>query len=130
MTISESLTILYVLDQKRSADFYATVLDRAPRLDVPGMTEIPLTESSVLGLMPVAGILRLLGSAIPDPARAEGIPRVELYLRVDDAAAALHRAGEAGGRIISDLELRNWGDRVGYALDPDGHVLAFAEEPR
>jgi len=25
------------------------------------------------------------------------------------------------------VESRDWGDRAGYCLDPDGHVLAFAE---
>jgi hypothetical protein len=28
---------------------------------------------------------------------------------------------------ISALEDRDWGQRVAYSLDPDGHVLAFAE---
>jgi len=28
---------------------------------------------------------------------------------------------------ISELKDRDWGDRVGYISDPDGHVLAFAE---
>lgn len=128
MTITETLTILYVADQVQSASFYARTLDRSPRLDVPGMTEFVLGEGSVLGLMPSSGIRRLLGDAFPDPDGASGIPRVELYLVVEDPNSALQRAGSAGARIISEVQLRNWGHRVGYALDPDGHVLAFAAE--
>ena len=75
--------ILYVSDQSESARFYAAALGVAPRLDVPGMTEIAL-EGCVLGLMPEAGIRRLLGDAIADPATARGVPRAELYLLVDE----------------------------------------------
>jgi len=119
--------ILYVADQGRSTAFYRAVLAREPRLDVPGMTEFELGPGAVLGLMPEAGIRRLLGAALPDPAQASGIPRAELYLVVADAAAAHRRALAAGARELSPIQARDWGHRVGYSLDPDGHVLAFAE---
>lgn len=119
--------ILYVEDQRRSADFYSRLLGVEPRLDVPGMTEILLADSAVLGLMPAAGIRRLLGPALPDPDLARGVPRAELYLVVDDAAALHRRALALGGRELSPVQSRDWGHRVGYLLDPDGHVLACAE---
>ncbi|HPF36439.1 hypothetical protein KDK88_10265 [bacterium] len=62
-----------------------------------------------------------------DPATAAGVPRVELYLRVADADAAHARSLEAGGRELSGVEMRGWGERAGYVLDPDGHVVAFAQ---
>ncbi|MCA8976877.1 MAG: VOC family protein [Planctomycetes bacterium] len=118
--------ILYVADQERSRAFYAAVLDASPRLHVPGMTEFDLVGGAVLGLMPAAGIRRLLGEAIPDPGGADGVPRAELYL-LREAAAQLHaRAIAAGARELSPLQPRDWGHDVAYALDPDGHVLAFA----
>jgi len=118
--------ILYVADPARSSAFYAAALGRAPRLQVPGMTEFDLAEGAVLGLMPVEGIRRLLGPPLPDPGRAQGVPRAELYLVVADAAAAHARALAAGGRELSPPLPRDWGHRAGYLLDPDGHVLAFA----
>jgi uncharacterized protein len=120
-------TILYVADQARSAAFYTAVLAQAPRLDVPGMTEYELAGGAVLGLMPEAGIRRLLGDRLPDPAQARGGPRAELYLLVSDPDAYHCRALEHGARELSPLAPRDWGDRAAYALDPDGHVLAFAE---
>ncbi len=117
--------ILYVRDQAASARFYRAVLGVAPRLDVPGMTELEL-GGAVLGLMPEAGIRRLLGDALPDPASANGVPRAELYLVVDDPASFHRRAIEAGAREISALAPRDWGHEAAYSLDPDGHVLAFA----
>jgi len=74
--------ILYVSDQKASASFYEKVLLMAPVLDVPGMSEFKLNEDTVLGLMPSAGIKRLLGEKLPDPDKARGIPRAEVYLHV------------------------------------------------
>jgi uncharacterized protein len=120
--------ILYVADQKRSRDFYAAVLALEPALDVPGMTEFALDGGCVLGLMPEAGIKRLLGKALPDPSAARGIPRGELYLLVGGAAEYHRRALGAGARELSPLLPRDWGHRAAYSLDPDGHVLAFAQE--
>ncbi len=127
MTISKSLFILYVADQERSARFYAEVLGSEPTLHVPGMTEFALSATSSLGLMPEAGIRRLLGDALPNPAGAHDIPRAELYLRVADAAAYHQRALAAGAKELGAMALRSWGDRAAYCLDPDGHVIAFAE---
>lgn len=118
--------ILYVRDQAASTAFFRAVLDRAPTLDVPGMSEFHLTDSSVLGLMPERGIVRLLGDAIVDPAKSEGAPRAEVYLVVDDADAYHARALAAGARELSPPSARDWGHRVGYVADPDGHVIAFA----
>jgi uncharacterized protein len=122
-----ALFVLYVADQAAARAFYTRALGREPQLDVPGMTEFALGEGAALGLMPAAGIRRLLGPALPDPAAAAGTPRAELYLRVEGAAAAHARALAAGARELSPLAARNWGERVAYSLDPDGHVLAFAE---
>jgi predicted enzyme related to lactoylglutathione lyase len=115
--------ILYVADQGRSRDFYQGVLGTAPRLDVPGMTEFALPGSAVLGLMPEAGIQRLLEGL--DVGTSE-VSRAEVYLRLPDAEAALARAEAGGGAVLSARQLRNWGEHVSYVRDPDGHILALA----
>ena len=117
--------ILYVRDQGASRDFYATVLGCTPRLDVPGMTELELSDGAVLGLMPEAGIERLLGGAI-EPSRLREPGRAELYLVVDDPAAHHARALACGARELSPLSERTWGHAAAYSLDADGYVLAFA----
>ncbi|HKO60386.1 MAG TPA: VOC family protein [Pyrinomonadaceae bacterium] len=118
--------ILYVSDQQRSTAFYAAVLDKQPTLNVPGMTEFKLSDSSVLGLMPESGIVRLLGNTIVHPSLARAGPRAELYLVVDSAADFHARAIKSGAREVSPMALRDWGHSVAYSLDPDGHVLALA----
>lgn len=119
--------ILYVRDQAAATAFYRQLLGE-PSLDVPGMTEFLLGPGTVLGLMPEAGIRQLFGDAIADPAGGRGIPRSELYLRVDDPGAHHVRALQAGARELSPLAARDWGDEAAYSLDPDGHVLAFARK--
>ena len=125
--MARTFFIFYVHDQERSADFYREVLGREPVLDLPGMTEFELEGGGSLGLMPEQGIRSLLGEALPDPAGAKGVPRAELYLNVAGAEDHHRRALAAGARELSPMQDRPWGDRVSYVLDPDAHVLAFAE---
>jgi catechol 2,3-dioxygenase-like lactoylglutathione lyase family enzyme len=127
MAITRAHFIFFVRDQAASAAFFRTVLELAPRLDVPGMTEFELPGGAVLGLMPEAGITRLLGDAV-DPRQANGAPRAELYLVVDEPVPYLARALAAGGREASPLVPRDWGHVAGYVRDLDGHVIAFARE--
>ncbi|MCB0714251.1 MAG: glyoxalase [Ignavibacteriae bacterium] len=119
--------ILYVANQEQSTSFYTYTLGQSPNLNVPGMTEFHLSETVTLGLMPEAGIKRLLGESLPDPSVGNGIPRAEVYLTVDDPQLYLQRALEAGARQLDALRNRGWGDEAGYCLDPDGHVLVFAK---
>lgn len=120
--------ILYVADQEISTKFYENVLAMRPTLNVPGMTEFRLNNGTVLGLMPVDGIRKLLGDKLPDPSKAAGIPRSEVYLLVDDPARYHERALDYGATELSALSPRNWGHEAAYSSDPDGHVLAFAKE--
>lgn len=78
--------------------------------------------------MPEASIIKLLGAVLPDP-----IPqcaRAELYLLVSDVDEVHACALAAGATELSPPQQRDWGHRVGYCLDPDGHVLAVARAPR
>ncbi len=118
--------IFYVADQERSRRFYEAVFLLKPRLHVPGMTEFELSPSVVFGLMPEAGIKKLLGDSIRDPSLANGVPRAEFYWVVNDPAEYHRRSLSAGARELSPLEKRTWGHRAAYSADLDGHVIAFA----
>ena len=120
-------TILYVNDQQASAAFYERLFRKAPDLNVPGMTEFVLAPNAKLGLMPNKGIAKLLGDALPHPETGNGIPRCELYFLVEDLKAEFENAIAIGAKVISPILDRDWGDKVCYFVDPDGHVIAFAE---
>ena len=120
--------ILYVSDQEKSKHFYEKLLGIKPSLHVPGMTEFQLSETTKLGLMPENGIAKILGNSTPHPNTGNGIPRCEIYLKVKNANEYMKRGIQLGAKLISPLQQRDWGDKVGYLLDADGHVIAFAEE--
>lgn len=121
-------TILYVSDQPTSAVFYEKVLRKLPDLNVPGMTEFALSDTCKLGLMPNNGIAKILAGQMPHPESGKGIPRCELYLHVDNVELEYQNTLQAGARLISAPADRDWGHRVCYFSDPDGHVIAFAEK--
>lgn len=119
--------ILYVSDQEASSIFYEKILRRKPDLNVPGMTEFIVSENCKIGLMPNKGIAKILADKTPHPDSGNGIPRCELYLYVDNTQYEFDNAINCGAKLISPITEMNWGDRVCYFSDPDGHILAFAE---
>jgi predicted enzyme related to lactoylglutathione lyase len=119
--------ILYVSDQEKSTGFYEIVLSQKATLNVPGMTEFKLNDNCTLGLMPSMGIKKLLGGKMPDPSTAQGIPRAELYLEVNNPEGYHARALQSGAVELSEMKVRDWGHKAAYSLDLDGHVIAFAK---
>lgn len=119
--IDRAHIILFVEDQQLSKQFYEAVFGQAPSLDVPGMTEFEIGESTVLGLMPRTGARRLLNIEFGNA------PQSEIYLLVDDPEQCVQRALSAGATLLSEYTARDWGDYAGYIRDPDGHIIAFAK---
>lgn len=119
--------ILYVTSQEKSKLFYEQLLQIKPSLDVPGMTEFELNNFVKLGLMPENGIAKIIQDKMPHPNTGSGIPRCELYLKVNGANDYMKRGIKLGGNIIDELRNRDWGDKVGYISDLDGHIIALVE---
>lgn len=121
-------TILFVNNQERSCDFYSKIFRKSPDIHVPGMTEFNITDTCKLGLMPEKKIIKILEDKTPNPQIGNGIPRCELYFYVDDIKSEYKNALNSGATLINEITDRDWGDRVCYFADPDGHILAFAEK--
>ena len=124
--IKKQIIIFFVKDQNLARSFYQVVLACEPSLDVPGMTEFNLGTGLTLGIMPEAGIRNLLGNRY-FPAVEHRKPAAELYLTVDDPEGCLERAIRQGAELILPVQTRDWGDRAGYCLTPDNHILAFSK---
>ena len=120
-------TIFYVNDQQKSAEFYQNIFRKNPDLNVPGMTEFVIAENCKLGLMPNKSIAKILLGKLPNPELGNGIPRCELYLYVENIELEFENAIKSGAKLISSIENRDWGDKVCYFSDIDGHVIAFAQ---
>lgn len=127
MHLQLSYIILYVADQHASKSFYSILLKMKPCLDVPGMTAFDISENIKLGIMPNTGIEKIFADKMPSPELANGIPRCELYLHCSDPIEReMDRAIACGAKLISPISDRDWGDRVCYLSDPDGHIIALA----
>jgi hypothetical protein len=107
--------------------FYSELLRQEPCLNVPGMTEFKLSNSCELGLMPEKGIAKILSPKMKRPELGTGIPRCELYLKFDNAEEYHNREIELGAEEISEFQIRDWGDVVGYLADNDRNVIAFTK---
>lgn len=128
MHIQHFEIILYVSDLQKSRQFYSSLLEQLPSLDVTGITEFTLANNLKLGLMPEDGIAKILSNSMPHPKAGKGIPRCELYLMVDNVQQIFEKAVGLGAVVISLPALRDWGDIVAYVADADGHVIAFAKK--
>ena len=122
------MIILYCACQEKSSRFYEAVLGRKPLLDVPGMTEFEFSGNVLLGIMPNEGAGRLLGNGVPHPSSGNGIPRCEIYIPVADPEKVISAAVSAGAKIINPYAPRNWGHKVAYLSDPDGHILGIVSD--
>ena len=125
MTPDHTLTILAVQDLARARAFYRTVFDWPLTVEVPVYVEFLLPRGQRLGLYQREAFARNTGqlSQLCAPGELTG---TEIYLYLSDPATALGRVVDCGGRLLSPLSGREWGDEVGYAADRDGNVLALA----
>ena len=53
-----------------------------------------------------------------------------VHLYVPDVDRVFKRAVAAGAKVISPLEDRRWGDRIGEIKDPFGHIWCIATHKR
>ena len=49
-----------------------------------------------------------------------------MYVRVDDLDETVARIETAGGRPLSPVRERQWGETAAWFADPDGNLLAVA----
>lgn len=110
--------------------FYRELTGWTATADVPVYLELrPGVDAPGIGVYAREAYGRnLAGAPVAAGPAAVGAARpVELYLDVEDVAAATARALAAGGTTLGGTEPRPWGDVVQYVLDPDGNVVALAE---
>jgi len=88
------------------------------------------------GLMSISGAMIMFEAEWPGvssraPALDASSP-VPLYVYVEDVDATVERAVARGAKVLVPVENQFWGDRIGWIMDPSGHVWTIAtrvEEP-
>ena len=64
-----------------------------------------------------------LASRAPTP---DGSSPVVIYVYVPDVDRTVERAVAGGARILFPVQNQFWGDRIGWIMDPSGHVWTIA----
>jgi PhnB protein len=62
----------------------------------------------------------------------DGSSPVVIYVYVEDVDKTIERAVAGGAKILVPVQNQFWGDRIGWVMDPAGHVWTIAtrvEEP-
>jgi predicted enzyme related to lactoylglutathione lyase len=119
--------IFAVSELVRSLDFYERAFDwpRNERIDYANYVELFPADGGTLGLYERQGFAQEVGAEPVDVPTGHAPPSY-LYTRVEDVEATVARIEEAGGRPLSPLTTRAWGERAAWFADPDGNVVAVA----
>jgi PhnB protein len=64
-----------------------------------------------------------LSSRPPTP---DGSSPVVIYVYVEDVDKTVERAIAAGAKVLFPVQNQFWGDRIGWVMDPSGHVWTIA----
>jgi predicted enzyme related to lactoylglutathione lyase len=120
--------IFGVGDLARSREFYERAFGwpRNPRVDFTNYVEFLPPDGGAVGLYARDGYAVEVG-AEPVEIGDESVSPSYLYLRVDDVDATADAIEAAGGRPLSPLADRAWGERAAWFADPDRNAIAVAQ---
>ena len=119
--------IFAVDDLARSLAFYEQAFGwpRNDRIDFDNYVELLPPDGGSLGLYQRHGFARTVG-AEPENVAGDRVAPAYLYVRVEEVEAVVRRLEAAGGRPLSPLAARSWGETAAWFADPDGNVIAVA----
>ena len=119
---SVDYVILYVRNLDVSIAFYRDVVGLPFKFRQSTYAEFA-TDGTKFALFEQSAVPDLIGRPV-----TEGGPSGEVAFVVDDVDGEAERLSAAGVRILSPPVDRPWGHRTLYVLDPDEHVVEFAQE--
>lgn len=119
------LLVLSCEDVARAKAFYLRAFGWELKADLPVYVEMAVPTGLRVGLYARDLYAGNTGEP-PASAPRAGTTACELYLYVDDPRPALERLVAAGGRLLTPVAPRAWGDEAGYVADTEGNVVAVA----
>jgi PhnB protein len=60
------------------------------------------------------------------PPQPDGSSPVVIYVYVEDVDKTVERAVAGGAKVLFPVQNQFWGDRIGWVMDPSGHVWTVA----
>jgi flavin reductase (DIM6/NTAB) family NADH-FMN oxidoreductase RutF/predicted enzyme related to lactoylglutathione lyase len=123
------VTILASDDVRSLAGFYMRAFDWPVEIESREYVQFAVPGGRAIAVCSFDAFEDYTGSRVPHKTD-ENLTGIQLYLRTDDPRGAIARVVEAGGRPLSGLRRRKWGDEAAYFADPDGNVVALARRLR
>ena len=121
--------IFAVNDLSRTLDFYERAFGwpRNKRIDFENYVELLPPDGGSVGFYDRNGFAKQIG-AQPVHVSGDQVAPAYVYVRVGDVRATVADLEAAGGRPLSALSVRSWGEEAAWFADPDGNVIAVAQQ--
>jgi PhnB protein len=124
-TSSVVIPRLFCRDVPAEADFCRTVFGASELGRRPG------PDGTIIhALLTISGAMIMIEGEFPSlPSRApplDGSSPVVIFVYVEDVDKAVERAVAAGAKVLIPVKDQFWGDRIGWIMDPAGHVWTVA----
>jgi catechol 2,3-dioxygenase-like lactoylglutathione lyase family enzyme len=117
-------TIVYVQDPEASLSFFERAFGLERRFISPDGDYGELqTGATTISFARHALARESLGQDYAAVDASTLPPGLEIGFAVDDVAAALARAAEAGGTVLKPPTVKPWGQTVAYLRCPDGSLV-------
>lgn len=116
---------LFCRDPAAEIEFCKTVFSAVELGQRPG------PDGTVMhALLTISGAMIMIEAEFPTlPSRApqtDGSSPVVIYVYVGNVDKTVERAVDAGAEILFPVKNQFWGDRIGWVMDPAGHVWTIA----
>ena len=119
-------TILTVNDLNKSKMFYRLLFELDPIIDEENIVEFELNEFFILGLVKKELPEVLFDTELLIKYKLNQTSTAELYFECSNAQEMHKKALQLGSLELTPFKERDWGHKVGYSVNHDGQVLAFA----
>jgi PhnB protein len=116
---------LFCRDVVAEIDFCRNTFDSVERVRRPGPGGTVAHALMTIGpaMIMIEAEWPGLASRAPKP---DGSSPVVIYVYVEDVDKTVERAVAGGAKLLFPVENQFWGDRIGWVMDPSGHVWTVA----
>jgi PhnB protein len=116
---------LFCRDVAAAIDFCKSTFGAVERLRRPGPDGTVAHAMMTIGpaMLMIEAEWPGLTSRAP---QLDGSSPVVIYIYVEDVDKTVERAVAGGAKVLLPVQDQFWGDRIGWVMDPSGHVWTIA----
>ncbi len=116
---------LFCRDVAAEIDFCRNTFGAVERVRRPGPDQT--AQHALLTIGPAMIMIEAEWPGVPTRSpQPDGSSSVVIYVYVEDVDQTVERAVAGGAKVLLPVESQFWGDRIGWIIDPAGHVWTIA----